>query len=446
MAGTSLIPAGGSCLVAVSGGLDSMVMLEGLVALAPGHGWRLLVAHFNHRLRGEESDGDQRFVEQTAHRLGLGVVCESLEVADSVQPGDSLEAVARHWRHAFLARAARDHGCDRIAMGHHADDQTELFLMRFLRGSGGAGLSGMSATDPSPADAGLVLVRPLLGFRRSRLGSAAADLGWRFRVDASNADPAFLRNRVRHELIPWLRERYQPALEKVVAREQSILREQALAVESWADAWLADPRGVAFEGLVTAVQRDVVRLQLERMRVAPGFDLIEALRCGAGRVIQVDAGRRIVRDPGGRVGAVGAGHDEPVFRFEEEFVELAGDGGMFGFGGIDVGWTARVGEGVAGIAGSGEVFDADSVGPSIRVRHWRPGDRFQPIGLGASAKLQDLFTNARVPAGERRGRVLAETSGGEIFWVEGLRVGEVAKVTDGTRRRLGWTWRRVGSA
>jgi tRNA(Ile)-lysidine synthase len=94
------------------------------------------------------------------------------------------------------------------------------------------------------------------------------------------------------------------------------------------------------------------------------------------------------------------------------------------------------------MGGGVESFDADAVGRVVRLRHWRPGDRFQPIGLGAEARLQDLFTNARVPAEERRKRVVAQAAGGRLFWVEGLRIGEVAKRTSATQRCLSWRWQR----
>jgi len=146
---------GGALLVAVSGGVDSMVLLHVLNSLAPEWGWKLAVAHFNHQLRGRSSDRDEALVCRTAAALKLTVTVGQGDVkAFAKQSGLSLEMAARKLRHEFLARTARAGGITTIALAHHADDQVELFFLRLLRGAGGEGLAGMRGRAPSPMDRG----------------------------------------------------------------------------------------------------------------------------------------------------------------------------------------------------------------------------------------------------------------------------------------------------
>ena len=169
-----LLKRGGRVVVAVSGGVDSMALLHALHSLAPDFGWKLSVAHFNHRLRGRSSDADERLVRATARRLKLpcDVAAADVRKAAAAQ-GVSIEMAARQLRHEFLARCARKRGARTVALAHHADDQIELFLLRLLRGAGGDGLGGMKARNLSPADRRISLVRPLLEFSKEEIAAFA---------------------------------------------------------------------------------------------------------------------------------------------------------------------------------------------------------------------------------------------------------------------------------
>src|SRR6185369_5793855 len=154
---------GEKILVAVSGGMDSMVLLHALRRLSVRHRWRLTVAHFNHQLRGGASDADEKLVRTTAAKMKLPVAAAGADVKRFAKQGRlSIEMAARKLRHEFLARAARERGIKTVALAHHADDQVELFFLRLLRGAGTQGLSGMKWQSPSPADKTIALARPLL--------------------------------------------------------------------------------------------------------------------------------------------------------------------------------------------------------------------------------------------------------------------------------------------
>ena len=449
-----LLKRGDRVLAAVSGGLDSMVLLHALHQLASRRGWRLAVAHFNHRLRGRAANADEKFVRRVAAALKLPMVAGRADVKAFARKSKlSVEMAARKLRHEFLARGASRRKMDAIALAHHADDQVELFFLRLLRGAGGEGLSGMKWRSPSPADPSVILVRPLLNVGKKELRAWARADRIDFREDATNASRDFLRNRIRHELLPLLRRKYQPGLDQAVLRLMDIVGAESAAVGETARQWLEAknrsrrphaPRRVAaglnFAALPRAVQRKILQRQLIERGLAPDFDLIERLRLDPGRPVSVGVGLTIVPDPAGglKLERIAPG---PV-PAPRQTLSLTGNSGRAVFGARIFRWRIQSRQQSRPVRSQPgrEIFDASRVGPKIVLRHWEPGDRFQPIGLGSAAKLQDLFINAKIPRARRRELAVGVAENGEIFWVEGLRIGETCKVTSATRRRLIWRW------
>ncbi len=449
----NLLRDGQSILLGVSGGLDSMVLLGIVHELAKPHRWELKIAHLNHRLRGRSSDADERLVRLTAKRLGIPAVIEQGDTVGLARAQKlSVEMAARQLRHEFLARTAVRLHIRTVALAHHADDQVELLFLRLLRGSGGEGLAGMKWQSPSPASAKVQLIRPLLDLSKADLRAYAADNQIQFREDASNASVDILRNRLRHELLPLLRRDYQPALDRTVLRLMDIVGADAEFVTQAARRWLKaqSPKSTGgreeFGHLSLALQRACLRLQLLKLGVVPNFALIEWLREKPGQVISVSAAARGLRLFCTKQGAVEVLRKRDAgFCLGQLAVELRGIRGELSCGGLRVRWQVRLIQGMelpprsSGV----EYFDADKVGQTIVLRHWRPGDRFQPIGMASAVKLQDWFVNQKVAYAERRRLVVAEAEGGEIFWVEHERISERFKLTKSTIRRLQWTWERL---
>ena len=453
-----LLKPGPAVLVAVSGGLDSMVLLHSLHELSSRHRWKLTVAHFNHQLRGRSSDADERLVRRTAATLKLPFVAGRIDVKGFAQKSKlSIEMAARKLRHEFFARAARERKIRVIALAHHADDQVELFFLRVLRGAGGEGLAGMKWRSPSPVDAKIMLLRPLLDTTKEELRRFARKNKVRFREDATNARLEMPRNRVRNELLPLLRRRYQPALTRTVLRLMEIVGAEADLIGETARQWLKKTgrdgppgrprtprRGVpTFKDLPVAVQRRVLQLQLSEIGVPAVFGLIESLRQSTDVQVNLGPQLSILRDATGMVSLRLA--PPSGFSTNETVINLAGRAGDEEFDGMRLGWRLEAGANFARPHGrkACESFDADKVGGNITLRHWRPGDRFQPIGLRSSVKLQDLFTNRKIPRTRRRALMVAAAENREIFWVEGLRISENFKLTPQTRRRLVWRWHRL---
>jgi tRNA(Ile)-lysidine synthase len=446
-----LLSRGQKILVGVSGGADSMVLLHVLRLLAKENRWQVSVAHFNHHLRGRASDADEKMVRLIAGKYRLKFFEGRADVKQfAAQSKLSIEMAARKLRHEFFAGVARAQKISCVALAHHADDQVELFFLRLLRGAGGEGLAGMKWCSPSPADKKVRLIRPLLGCTKSELLAFAAENKILFRADATNASSDILRNKIRNELLPLLRKSYQPGLSKTVLRLMEIVGAEAEFVGATArnvvsTLQLAPVRSTAegdnFSDLPVAVQRKVLQLQLTEAAIVSDFELVEHLRQTPGKFVSVGLGLAVARDEAGKIET----RHQSVPEFNPAELKLSGRGGRVEFGGNRFRWSFEKHDGAWGLPPqqlSGEFFDADKVGSKITLRHWCAGDRFQPIGLKSSAKLQDLFVNAKIPAARRRELVLAMTAAGEIFWVEGLRISEQFKLTKATKRRLNWRWAR----
>jgi tRNA(Ile)-lysidine synthase len=209
-------------VAAVSGGADSVALARALdAARTPDFSFPLVVAHLNHQLRGADSDADEEFVahlqgELSAAGRGPVLLCRTRRdlAAEAHAAGENLEALARRVRYRWLADAARQHGMRYIATGHNANDQAETVLHRLLRGTGLRGLRGIAARRE--LEPGLTLLRPLLTAMRIDILAYLRQLNQPYREDASNRDPRYTRNRLRHDLLPLLAEQYNPAIVKVL--------------------------------------------------------------------------------------------------------------------------------------------------------------------------------------------------------------------------------------
>ncbi len=431
-----LVPRDGQILVGVSGGLDSMVLLAVLRQLAAKHEWRLTVAHAHHQLRGSEADADERLVVETARSYGLSVVVERLPVREvRRQTRESLEMAARRLRHQFFARSAERAGIGTIALAHQADDQAELVLLRLLRGSGGEGLGGMEWSDPSPAHHDFRLIRPFLDLTKAELQEFATRAQISFREDSSNQDPSILRNRIRHEVLPWLQQKFNPALVRVLGRTAQVVGAEADWVAASARQWRQARRRKAFQQLPVALQRAVIRQQFWELGVPSDFEWVERLRLNPAPA-SIGPATRVERTSSGEIRLRSLPSRESVRR-DAVTLRVGSKPRTVSLSGRNVTISAGPFRSVPRSSLSGEEsFDARAVGRAITLRHWRDGDRFQPLGFPAATKLQDLFVNRKVPADRRRSLTLGVTATGEIFWVEGLPPGERFKVQSATRRVL----------
>jgi tRNA(Ile)-lysidine synthase len=217
-------------LAAVSGGPDSMALLLALHSLQAAGSGRLVAAHFNHRARGEESDADEAFVVEARRKLGIPCEIGRASPGQFADVSGGFEAGARAARYAFLEGAAERLGARYVATGHTADDQAETILHRIIRGTGLAGLAGIHPARPLNSLA--TLVRPLLTFRRREILEYLSARGQPFREDATNIDPRFTRNRLRHELLPLLETGYNARVVEALLRLGSLAGEAQEVIDA----------------------------------------------------------------------------------------------------------------------------------------------------------------------------------------------------------------------
>ena len=421
-----------------------MALLHLLIRIVEKPECSLIVAHFNHRLRGRFSDADERFVLRAASKCNLPAVTAGGEVRQAAKDrGISIEMAAREMRHAFLARVARDQACNIIATAHHADDQLELFFIRVARGAGGEGLGGMAPRRSLSEAPAVALVRPLLTITRKEIEAWIASQKIRFREDESNLSTEVLRNRIRHRLVPQLLRDLGPESPRLILRSMELVDADADCTAEQARLWLDRARpDPEFSQLHRAVQRQAVRLQLLDLHIAPEFKWVEQLRLSPEEPLTIHAHLRLQRDACGRIHRVQV--DAPTeYNPDRLPVQLKGKSGELKFAGRTIRWSIRrqldpvwVRREKSGV----EVFDVTCLGRVLELRHWTPGDRFRPLGATHATKLQDLFVNKKIPRRERRQRVVMVGADQTLAWVEGFAPSESFKVRPATRGFLIWQW------
>ncbi|MDI6907277.1 MAG: tRNA lysidine(34) synthetase TilS [Thermoanaerobacterales bacterium] len=435
-------------LVGVSGGPDSVALLDVLYRLCGELGIELSVAHLNHLLRGREAASDAAYVAGLADRYGLPLVLEECNVRDAWRErGGSLQAVAREMRYRFYERAAEKTGAARVALGHQADDHAETILFNFLRGTGIAGLAGIPPVRER-------YVRPLLAERRRTIEDYCRERGLAPREDASNLKRVYTRNRLRLELIPYLEREYNPNLVPTLLRMAEVLREEEALLEAEAGRVLAgvvravdEDAAAALERrplleLPPALQRRVVRGAWEAL---PGgaelpFEHVErvldlARRPRGGGRVELPGGARAVRE-GDRLVLRRGGGERPVpFSYP---LAVPGETAVPEAGKVIAATVAGAADGLPDprlLAPRGTVLDLDRLAPPLTVRSRRPGDMFAPSG-GGTVKLKKFLIDAKVPRSARDAVPLVVDGEGRIAWVAGLRTAEFCRLTPRTRRAV----------
>ncbi len=449
-----LVPGGAHLVVGISGGPDSVALAHILRQMD----FSLTAAHVNHGIRGADSDADEVFVRELCREWNLPLFYHRLTVVPAS------EEEARVARLGFLRDVRDEVGAEAVALGHHRDDQAETVLMNVVRGAGPAGLRGILPRRG-------VFAHPLLSTSREEILSYCRACGVSYRTDRSNETMQYQRNRVRLELIPYLKKHFNPAVDQALAQTAEIMRreEQFVARETGgAFRSLARLQGFspdrcptiefprrAFVALPRALQRRLIRLAhqlIAASRDELSFNAVEDL---LELIHGASAGKRLEL-PGGVVlhkgyGQFIMGDEEAVLGRWEGLVPavLPVPGKLILRRGHMIGcrlMTSLQTEAFKCSLKGGRMpslvshafIDYNKVDLPLRVRSWRSGDRMRPLGLGGQKKLQDLFVDEKIPR-LTRDHIPLIVSNDKVVWVAGLRIDNDYRV-DGETQRILHVW------
>ena len=445
-----LIRPGDRLLVGVSGGPDSTALMLLLASLRRSLSFELEAAHFDHRLRSRRAAAsEERFVLDLANRLDVPLHTGAGDVKTrSKSKHESMEQAARGLRYRFLASAAAKAGCRIVAVGHTLDDQAETVLLHLLRGSGLRGLAGMAPHSPWPIaiSAAPRLIRPLLQLSHSDTAACCRHAGLSAVDDPSNRSAKHTRSRVRHQLLPLLRE-FNPRIESALARLAALTADDVEVLEELAADAIrkSSSKGEVridrrrLSGLPASLQRHAVRLAFKRLL----GDIRNLSERHIRAVVAANAGGagvrlhlpRKVHVQVQRASIVLSTASKAPGPLPKRSVALPIPGSIsYGSWKIRSELLRRKPRTLGEEEGLLAVPDADACG-TLRLRRRRAGDRFQPLGMQREKKLQDFFVDARVPRDFRDSLPILDTKRG-IAWVVTQRPAEWAKVTKDTKRYL----------
>ena len=431
-------------LIGVSGGADSTALLHLLFSLKEELKINLHVAHLNHLLRKGEAELDMRYVQGLAQNLKVPINVESIDVqAFARETGKGVEEAAREVRYAFFARTAQKIGAKKIAVGHTADDNVETFLMRLLRGSGIKGLCGI------PPKRGMV-VRPMIKIWRKEIEEYVGGLKLVPRRDHTNYESKFMRNRVRMKLIPQLKI-YNLNIKEIILQTILLLTEDAeyldRKTEEALNAALLSAKEdelvldlVKVARLDLPIQGHLVRKAIERLK----GNLTELSYAHVHKILENISRKDRWENhlPGGATVIIQRdkiyfNRERPRPSLKKEYrysLSVPGEVEI-----DEIGKTMRASllekvsvEEVNLHAKTGYV-DYNCLAKQLIVRNRNEGDRFVPLGMRGTKKVQDFFIDEKVPIEERDFIPIVE-SGGKIVWVGGMRIDERVKVTPATTR------------
>ena len=440
-------------LIGISGGIDSITLLYSLYFLSDKLKCSLIVAHANHGLRGEQSDREAEFVRKIADELKLPFVIEKIDVLGYMgEKGLSKQAAARELRYDFFERAAKNTSANKIALGHNADDQAETVLMRLLRGSGASGIAGMRAVRDGK------IIRPLIEIKRDEITEFVKEKRLRYVEDPSNLEPYYLRNKIRLNLIPLLKEEYNPNIVDTLRETAEIIRDEDEFLESYCSTILSDiiqSKGneaieidvLKLKNFHIAIKRRIIRIVLKMLKgdllkisVVHVEEILNSINKGfSGKSLNLPDGICVLYEydklklfreaeveeeaevrfdiplkiPGETILSA------PEYKFIAEIISPV-DFAAAGFS-LRNKFTA--------------FFDMDKLKGALRVRNRVNGDIFHPSGMKGSKKLKEFFIDEKIPRRERDSIPLI-VSGDIILWIVGERTADYGKVDKDTKKIL----------
>ena len=429
-------------VVAVSGGVDSITLLDALAQLSPKFGFNLSVAHYNHTLRGEKSDSDEQFVKNSAKGYGLPYYTASGNVQQYADKHSlSIEQAARQLRYNFFERTTRTINADFLLTAHTADDSAETFLINLFRGSGLTGLCGIPPKRQFVKN--VVIARPFIKLNKSDLISYADARLLEWREDETNELLFYTRNKIRHELLPILKDNYSSAIIDIINRTAKLIH--------GADEVISDYVADNLDSVLGQSSNERFELKINILNTFNSFirgELILAaiekyFRFNLGSMSKID---RILSLANSSVGSiyelnpsyfVARDREHLIFTRKaaniKDTVLIEGEGEYkLGKQTIKLSIVPRD-KAKPGKDGNVEYFNADELPPILELRKWKEGDKFNPLGMAGSMNMSDFLTNEKISLVDKQS-VLVLTNKVEIIWVIGMRISDKFKITPDTKK------------
>lgn len=447
-----LIKKGDKVLVAVSGGPDSVALLRILAELSGRYNIELFVAHLNHMLRGREADRDAIFVRKAADGLSLPFIIEKINVKNIAKARRmSIEEAAREVRYDFYSRAAAKFGASKIATGHTLDDQAETILMRILKGSGSLGLSGIPYRRKS---GNILVIRPLLDVDRKAIDKYLKKNRITARIDASNLNAAYFRNKIRNVLIPILKKDFNPKIKYVLASMASTFADESsylagIAAKKIKRICRTTKNGVEVKIKDLTREHIALRRLIARQILAhlagslkgityKHWKAVESLIKGGERK-QIDLfGRIKAKKNNGRIIFAAKALNRREQRNFKKFATLKVPGEV-ALPELGVTIKAEVIKRRPDFKKkkdrNTEYVNGDLIGSYLKIRMKRAGDRMKPLGMAGYKKLHDIFVDEKISR-ERRNMIPIVVSGNKILWAAGVRMSDEFKVSESAKRIL----------
>jgi tRNA(Ile)-lysidine synthase len=413
-------------VVALSGGSDSTALLAALAQISKQLDFSIIVAHYNHGLRGTQSDEDEKYSQELAKKMGLIFVSGKMD-SKLQQKGVSPEDFYRQQRYQFLNKVAEDYNAQKIALGHNIQDQAETVLLNLLRGSGLEGLKGILPIREGK------FIRPLIEVSKEEIIAFLNEAGISYCQDSSNENNIYLRNKIRLELIPYLKEKFNPKIEENLAQMAEILRQDDDFIRNSVQEALEStyiqslPDGISLnieyiKGLVPSIRLRLFKEILESMipeKNGFSFSNINALE----RLAQAtESGKRIslplaivarreydniilTRDkiclkqvdyeyPVNIPGIIHVKETDRTISIEKTFRDK-----------MDMQLKNKI------------YLDLDKIQQPIILRNRRDGDRFQPLGMKGQQKIKSLFINQKIPR-NKRNEVMLLVDQDSVIWIQ----------------------------
>ncbi|MBM2815826.1 MAG: tRNA(Ile)-lysidine synthase [Ignavibacteria bacterium] len=438
------IDGGIEIILAVSGGVDSMVMLDILSRLCNKMCFSFIVAHYNHRLRKEQSNDDEKFVRQAAEDYGLRFNTSKGRVSHYAEKnGLSIEHAGRILRYLFLERVARESKSSLVATAHNADDSAETMLFNLFRGSGLTGLSGIPSKRELSRNVNII--RPLLILKKSQIRDYAGRCSIKYHEDETNVLTQFMRNKIRNDLLPKLAEDYNPAIIDTLNRTAKLIKS--------ADEYLSSIIDNALQSI--AIDKSISRFSLKVSSLATYNEFLqgEIIQMGLEKYLNampvslaaIDRILNLLHSEAGSVCEIGSSlfalRDRRAIIFYREMsaekinMEITKTG-TFLFADyrlelkevdkkdIEFNDNPHV-----------EFFDYETVPARLIIRNWKPGDSFTPIGMDGRIKVSDYLINKKIPLIDKK-NICVLASKSDIIWLCGHRASDSNKVTKLTSKYL----------